>query len=504
MKHKFIKLLLILIGIVFFDILFWEQNSGINLSLFCLFLCVIGLYRKPILKQRRESLLALAMVLITSFNSVWHHSDLSITMLIISTIIFFGFLKQAELRTTFSAFFFSLIHVFSIPFAVLRSIKKFEKFNSVGKLLGRLIGNGLIPLIIFLVFFFIYRQANPKFEELSQNLVFALGNMLEGVEIGRFFFILFGLCLLSCALLSSYFSVNSWLIGGDELIRKKNINKNQQSTSSVAPLIFENRTAIILFGVLNLLLLVINIIDIDWIWFGFEVPQEFNLKQFVHEGTYLLILSILLSIGILLYFFRGSLNFYPKNKMLLSLAKVWMIQNAVLCLSVFLRNYHYIDYHGMASKRIGVIAFLLMTFFGILSLWVKINRKKSLFFLLRINSWFILSSLVFMSSFNWDKIIAIRNMNHHNAGEIDVDNYLFLDPTVAPIIYDNLDIIEAQMEAHLNRTNKTKWLYYTNIDTFKLALEDRIKMHLRKRLNDEWPAWNYADYRLKKFSYSMN
>ena len=31
----------------------------------------------------------------------------------------------------------------------------------------------------------------------------------------------------------------------------------------------------------------------------------------------------------------------------------------------FLRNYHYISYHGLAGKRIGVIAFLVITVFGI-------------------------------------------------------------------------------------------------------------------------------------------
>ena len=115
--------------------------------------------------------------------------------------------------------------------------------------------------------------------------------------------------------------------------------------------------ALIVFTLLNLLLLVVNVLDINWIWFDFEVPLEFSLKQFVHEGTYLLIFSILLSMMLVLYFFRSSLNFYPKKKALVVLGKIWIIQNMVLAFSVFIRNYHYIDYHGLAGKRIGVIAF---------------------------------------------------------------------------------------------------------------------------------------------------
>jgi len=501
MKSKLFKLSLVLLGIILFDLLFWEQLLGLNLSLFCAFLCLLGLLQKPILNHSKESLLAFTAVAITAFTSVWHHSSLSICMLILSSLIFMGFLKQSALRSTFSSLLVGGIHFLSIPLSVLRSFKKVEQINSGGRILGRVFGYGFIPLIIFLIFFFIYRQANPKFEVLTQKLVEAISSFFAGFELGRFFFLLFGLALISCSLLPSYFSFKSWLKQGDDLIRAKNPNSSKITSNSMASLIFENRTAMIILAALNLLLLVINLIDLDWVWFGFEVPRDFNLKQFVHEGTYLLILSILLSIGILLYFFRGSLNFYPKNKTLLLLAKVWILQNALLCASVFIRNYHYIDYHGLASKRIGVIAFLLMTFFGLATLWIKIDRKKSFSYLLRSNSWFVFFTLVLMSCLQWDRIIAVSNLNHHNAAEIDVDHYLNLDPVVAPILFKNLDRIEDQMQAHLDRENKTPWLSYTNIDDFKAQLEYRVSNRLRYREKANWQAWNYADYRLEKSTY---
>ena len=46
----------------------------------------------------------------------------------------------------------------------------------------------------------------------------------------------------------------------------------------------EYRTAVMLVLLINVLLLIINIIDIDWIWFGFEYDGKVNLTQFVHEG----------------------------------------------------------------------------------------------------------------------------------------------------------------------------------------------------------------------------
>jgi hypothetical protein len=231
---------------------------------------------------------------------------------------------------------------------------------------------------------------------------------------------------------------------------------------------------------------------------GFEVPLDFNLKQFVHEGTYLLILSILISIGIVLYFFRGSLNFFPKNKAILILGKVWIIQNVILTISVFLRNYHYIDYHGLAGKRIGVIIFLSMVVFGLVTLFIKVYKRKTAAYLLRINGWFILFTLVLMSCLHWDRIIVTHNLNHDNPAEIDVDYYLQLSPTVYPILFKNLDIVEEQMQAHLERKNKERWLSYVEIDQFEEQLEYKTSIYLERISKNDWPSWNFADARLKK------
>src|SRR5207344_2440265 len=52
---------------------------------------------------------------------------------------------------------------------------------------------------------------------------------------------------------------------------------------------------------LNILLLIVNSIDISYIWFGFNA-QEVNLYKMIHDGTDLLIFSIVLAILVLLIF----------------------------------------------------------------------------------------------------------------------------------------------------------------------------------------------------------
>ena len=59
----------------------------------------------------------------------------------------------------------------------------------------------------------------------------------------------------------------------------------------------ERRVGILILCHMNGLLLIVNFIDITWIRVGFEAPEGFNLKQFVREGTWLLVLSIVLSVS---------------------------------------------------------------------------------------------------------------------------------------------------------------------------------------------------------------
>ena len=106
--------------------------------------------------------------------------------------------------------------------------------------------------------------------------------------------------------------------------------------------------------------------------------------EFVHEGTWLLVFSVFLSAAIALFFFKGNLNYFSKNKWLKRLTIVWIAQNLVMVISVMLRNYWYITYFGLAYKRIAVLFFLLLTMIGLITIIIKILNKKSSYYLWRV------------------------------------------------------------------------------------------------------------------------
>ena len=439
-------------------------------------------------------------MLISSLMVIWHNTGLSIFMHFITTLISLGFIKQHKFESAIEALAGFVVTYIFAPFQWLNNFIEDNKQNRRVTLIFTTLKLIVAPLILFFLFFIIYRSANPKFEELTQSFTHWFISLFNDFSISKIIFLLFGFSLIAFALFKRAALMDPLISESENLIRKREKSKDKFPLYDdlYARIVNEYKVGVIVFALLNGLLLIVNLLDFNWIWFGFEVPLDFNLKQFVHEGTYLLIFSILLSIAVFLYFFRSSLNFYPKNKWLKRLGIVWVIQNIILACSVLIRNYHYIDYHGLAGKRIGVIAFLIFTFFGLITLIFKVQKLKSFTYLIRLNSWFILISLTLMSCLNWDRIIVHNNLSHKNPGEIDVDYYLKLSPSVAPIILKNLPTIQKQMKTHMDREGKEIWLKYTDIDLFKQQMEYNTSQYLLTLKNYSWPSWNYMDHRLQQ------
>ena len=252
----------------------------------------------------------------------------------------------------------------------------------------------------------------------------------------------------------------------------------------------EFRTGIIMIVLVNILLLIINVIDISTIWINFEYTTSFDLKQFVHEGTYLLILSILLSIGIMIYFFRKNLNFYPNINILKIVSYIWIVQNVILLTSVIIRNSHYIHYFGLAYKRIGVFFFLALVVFGLVTLYFKIKNKKTTFWLIKFNSWAVYIGFVLFAVPDWDIIIAKHNLSHPIRNNMETSFLLTFDNKALPLIDQNKEILKQSTQY-----NTYQYFY----DSYETVYENRVNEMMKKYEEKSLLSWNYADEKSYKY-----
>jgi hypothetical protein len=82
-------------------------------------------------------------------------------------------------------------------------------------------------------------------------------------------------------------------------------------------------------------------------------------------------------------------------------------------------------------------------------------------------------------------------MQHGQANEIDVVNYLNLSPRVFPYLYANLDRIAYQIERHQEK--EVPWVNLNSIEEFEERLNIKKDLFLVREKNQSWRSWNYAE-----------
>lgn len=492
----------VLLAAILFDGLFWERALGLNLSLFVLLLTAFLVQRNSFKAMSGPARITLVGVLISGVMFYVHHSIIAGIATIIAMGIFSAAANEARLRTAVFSGMQWFANYIILPFAALHELDDVALSRGASRKGWRWTKLTLVPVLIVAVFFQLYRAGNPKFESLTAGFleVFgdAFGKLFEHIFTLHTMFFVFGLVICAGLLMrSSPGLIIEWEQRySDMLVRTRIRRPSWAKPLAMDPLERERRMGMILLVAVNALLLVVNVIDISWVWVGFEVPEGFSLKQFVHEGTWMLIISILLSMWILMYLFRANMNFYSRNAGLKRLAMLWVVQNFILGVSVFLRNYHYISFHGLAYKRIGVIVFLGLVLVGLVTLYMKVYSRKSLFHMLRVNGWAAFVVLMGLTLLDWDSFIVRHNLEHPNKGEIDIDNYLSMSDKVLPLLYANLDVVEAQMAQH--RANNVRWVEHLDLTTFKADLDGKRDRCVRRIENLDLLESNMADTRTLK------
>ncbi|MCC6840896.1 MAG: DUF4173 domain-containing protein [Flavobacteriales bacterium] len=491
---------------VLFDRFFWQQGLGLNLSLFALVAMAVAMARQGWSKCSVPARWACAGTALAAGMVYVHHSTVALAGTFGGLLLFAGLVHEPALRSVFHGTAQAFAATVLAPFKLRSGIAVLRGTDSTPGVAWRWSRTAVLPIAITLVFIMLYRGGNPRFDAITASFFDGMFELLGELFTPRVLF--FGLGLLVSAVLvrrlaPGLLAHNEHALG-DALMRTRVRRPKWARPLGLDPLERERRGGVVLLVLVNTVLLVVNVIDINWVWYGFTVPEGFSLKQFVHEGTWLLIMSILLSIVVLLYLFRGNLNFHPRNNGLKLLAKVWIAQNFVLGISVFLRNWHYISFHGLAYKRIGVIVFLALVLIGLLTLFRKVHGRRSFYYLARVNGWACFAMLAGLTLVDWDSTIVRYNLQHVNPGEIDIDNYLAMSDKVLPLLYADLDKVELQMARH--RANRVRWVEHLDPAEFRQQLDGRRNRFVHRMARQTWQESNLADRRtmaaLKGFAQS--
>jgi uncharacterized membrane protein len=143
----------------------------------------------------------------------------------------------------------------------------------------------------------------------------------------------------------------------------------------------------------------------------FEVVKKSNLSSDTHERVTAVIFSIIMAVGVILFYFKGGFNFDEKAKNLKKLAKIWILLNAILILSTIIKNSEYVSFFGLTYKRLGVYAFLILAIIGLVISFIKITKQKTNAFLFNQMIWYFYGTILLCSFVNWGNLITNYNIS---------------------------------------------------------------------------------------------
>jgi hypothetical protein len=338
----------------------------------------------------------------------------------------------------------------------------------------------VVGLIVLLLFALIYASASPWFENLSGSFIQLISDWLEMYDPEWIPLTVLGFLLGAYVLFS----------GQESLITQ--INESPENIT------FTNRQpgAAILNGVklvlvlLNVLLAVVNWLDLKNVWLFFEWNGGF-LKQFVHEGTFLLLFSVAFASLVLLLIYSERSRSLQRDRVIKYLATAWIIQNAFLVLSVGMRNYWYMSYFALAYKRIAVVFVLILILVGLVLLYQKIHKARSVFWLIRQSSLAFFVVLALAALPDWDSLIARYNLKNYEHSFVHFDFLIDLpDRTL-----DDMNLSQAELEKIDTAQKQLFFLEgeYMQGNEFYNELQKRKAKFHRRQENKSILSWNLAD-----------
>lgn len=479
LQHPLTKLALWMTGALIYVQLFYDAYLGLNVVVFALTAIGTAALSYPELRHQSASRWLAGALLSSAVLVAWRNSDLSIIAFFLSFLIFTGHLHQRPLRFLWFAGMLGITKLLGSPIAAFyQLIRSWQPL--AWKPAFRWAPFAVLPAGLGLAFGTIYYHANPQFAAFWQR--FWPGSWLQfNWDVGQILLFMMGCFVVGGLVWPSLWGdfLKDWEAPFRSVLkRKRGTPKPEVGTLGLKR---EYQTGVFSLAVLNGLLFVANLADLRFVWinYGLATPQE--LSQYVHEGTYLLILSILMAMGVLLWFFRGNLNFLPDNERLRWLAHLWLAQNAMLVLSVGLRNWQYVANFGLAYKRLGVFGFLIATLGGLWLVYLKTRERHTISFILQKSAQLALVLLLLYSTVNWDRMITRYNIRQAAPGQLDTD---FLTREVSPVNLPTLWEERHRLQIAAGWTDE--------------QLERKLKSvsrQLSRQYQPGWRSWNYTTSR---------
>ncbi|NHF58140.1 DUF4173 domain-containing protein [Flavobacteriaceae bacterium TP-CH-4] len=449
-----------LLSAIAFSLLFYSKSLGLNLFLISILVVVLV---TTVSKARPPAWEFASAYIITSFFVFLNPTGFTIFVHFMAFLVFVGksISKESSLYISWLLGVINMM-VASLAHLTIHHGDAPKESKKLSPILWNRIKGGFAALLLLLVFGLLYKNANPVFGNLLERI------NLDFISFPWLFFTVLGYVVF-LHLLRPYEALQ--LIEFD----RSQGNVLEKPTELVLigskkELQSENTLGGMVFFALNLLLVFFLITDIIYL-LQENVLTNSDYSKSVHQGVYALLFSILCAIGLILYFFRGNLNFYGGNRRIKALTFLWIGLNVVLVAFTAYKNYAYVEALGLTYKRIGVFVYLLLTLTGLLTAYIKVAKVRNFTFLVRTNIATVFGFLIISAAIPWNQTIT-----HYNLGSIgnpDLEYLIHLGSNNSTALHrflqehpetippDSRKAIEEKYRSFVNEQYEKTWQEYS-------------------------------------------
>lgn len=453
------KLHFILVSSLVFTLLFYNEDLGLNWAIFGMVQTALICYFFQEKFTSRLHLILVVTSVLSCFAFAWYGDFPSFFAMALS-IIFLQFKTQEPKLKLLQALPLVLINGIASLGRILMFSQYLPKRKVNNDFAKKLIAYFVIPVLFFGLFLMVYSFGSDHFSSLFTGYYLDIDSWQVFVLTALGFFISF--TFWNYWIPEVFYEKNDLL---DNDFKDEAETQNQNSFSFL-DIEFERRSGEITLFLLNVLLLVF-IATYNYEQF-FEVVKKSNLSSETHERVTAVIFSIIMAVGVLLFYFKGGFNFDEKAKNLKKLAKIWILLNGVLILSTIIKNSEYVSFFGLTYKRLGVYAFLILSIIGLVISFVKITKQKTNAFLFNQMIWYFYGTILLCSFVNWGNIITHYNISVKKGVEpiflsgLNFNDEVRRDYFLKNKLYDQYSEISREKEISLmqSRSLLSKALYY--------------------------------------------
>jgi hypothetical protein len=473
---------ILIIAVAAYSYLFYDQNAGINFLIFNILLILSFALRDRSLLSNKKWLVSAFFSLLTSLAIFVHSSALAIFANACSLLLLSAYSFNTASSVLFSLVFSFWSVITSFVYIFIDASKQ-SADKTTGQLKAYKALMAVVVPIFSLLFFVMYKSANPLFAENTRWITLDFISFPWILFTGVGFLIVYGLV---------HHKTIPFIASRESQWSSVNISTaeiNDKKTN------LEFTTGAVLFTILNLMLLVLNYGDIQSIWITHVLPKPIHLADFVHEGVAIIVLSIGMACALIMFLIRKNFTGSKGYGFLKTVIFAWIMQNLVMLLSTAMRNQMYIRSFDLTYLRIGVYVWLLIAAIGLALTFIKVYLERSNWYLIRSNVTAWLGVLCLASLFNWDNIITNYNLNSKPIREVDLGYLLSLSDSNIPQLvqirkHKDFQFINQKMKKEsITRSNGR------NSTDFDSKLKAKITSYLNSYCSD-WQSWDLRDKRI--------